>query len=470
MVTDRGVAAAGLLDTVLGRSRSAVVFDGVEANPTEANCLAGLAVCRARGCDGLVALGGGSPIDTCKAIRLLATHGGSLADYDITAGGSTRITANLPPMLAVPTTAGTGSEAGRGSLIQLPQTVRKTAIISPYLLPSVAICDPELTLGLPPLLTAGTGMDALTHAIESYISKTFHPICDGIALEGLKHISKGLEASVRNGADLAARTELMLGALLAGISFHKGLGAVHALSHSLGSEGRVHHGTLNAILLPHVLRFNRPGCDARLAELAARMGVGRAEDAPGHLITLTELLLARLGLPRRLAELGELDPNLIPRYAERALRDHCLATNPRTASQTPRPGGRKTSRFVSSDRACHGDAAGTYVTGIPCATRPGGAPSPCHASQRLGRGCRAFRLCSCSSPPHAFFRISRVPERGWRSYHGIEGMRSQPPVGGACFPFLQSKCSPSWARPAGLRVSEELRWCVYSAASRLWRG
>src|SRR4029077_1091652 len=138
---------------------------------------------------------------------------------------------------------GTGSEAGRGALIQLPQTGRKTIVLSPHLLPSTALCDPELTVGLPPVLTAGTGMDAFTHGVESYLSTTYHPICDGIALEGLRHVSKGLEAAVRDGSDRAARNALMMGALLGGISFHKGLGVVHSISHALGSDGRAHHGT-----------------------------------------------------------------------------------------------------------------------------------------------------------------------------------------------------------------------------------
>ena len=149
-----------------------------------------------------MAIGGGSAIDAAKAIRLLVTHPGRLADYDLTRGGQEKITASLPPMVAVPTTAGTGSEVGRGTLIQLPQTGRKTAVLSQYLLPSVAICDPELTTGLSPALTAGTGMDAFTHCVESYLSTTFHPICDGIAVEGLRYISKGLETAVRDPANM----------------------------------------------------------------------------------------------------------------------------------------------------------------------------------------------------------------------------------------------------------------------------
>lgn len=333
VVTDPGLVACGLAAAVVGPlGPSAVVFDAVQANPTEADVLEALAVYRDRGCDGVVGLGGGSPIDAAKAVRLLATHPGPLARYDLTTGGVDRITADLPPMVAVPTTAGTGSEAGRGTLIQLPQTGRKTIALSPHLLPSVALCDPELTLGMPPELTAGTGMDAFTHGIESYLSTTFHPMCDGIAVEGLRHVSRGLEAAVRDGADRAARRAMMMGALLGGISFHKGLGVVHALSHALGSEGRAHHGTLNAVLLPHALRFNRPAAEVRMAELAGQLGMGRGGDAAGHLITLTELLLARLPIARRLGQVAGLDRDRIPEYARLALLDHCHRTNPRPCS------------------------------------------------------------------------------------------------------------------------------------------
>jgi alcohol dehydrogenase class IV len=333
VVTDSGLEASGVVGEVVAGLERATIFTRVQANPTETDVLLGLELYKARGCDGLVALGGGSPIDAAKAIRLLATHSGSLADYDFTTGGLERIRPDMPPMVAIPTTAGTGSESGRGALIQLPQTGRKTIVLSPHLLPSVAICDYELTLSLPPVLTAGTGMDALTHCIESYLSTTFHPICDGIALEGLRHVSKGLEASVRDGANREAREAMMMGALLGGISFHKGLGVIHALSHALGSEGRVHHGTLNAILLPHGLRFNRESALPRLTDLAARLGLGRGGEGPSHLITLTELVLARLPLPRRLRDVEGLHQDRIPRYARLALLDHCHRTNPRPCTQ-----------------------------------------------------------------------------------------------------------------------------------------
>ncbi len=333
IVTDAGLVGSGLVEAAVRPLGGAPTFDGVQANPTEADVLAGLDRFRAEGCDGLVAIGGGSPIDAAKAIRLLATHPGRLVDYDDSGGGSEAITADLPPMIAVPTTAGTGSEAGRGTLIQLPQNGRKTLALSPHLLPSTAICDPELTATLPPPLTAGTGMDAFTHCIESYLSTTFHPICDGIALEGLRRLARGLESSVMDGSNLRARRECMMGALLGGISFHKGLGVIHSLSHALGSEGRAHHGTLNAILLPHAIRFNREASEARMCDIASALGLGRGGDGPGHLIALTELLLARMPLPRRLERIEGLRHDLIPEYARLAMLDHCRRTNPRATTQ-----------------------------------------------------------------------------------------------------------------------------------------
>jgi alcohol dehydrogenase class IV len=335
VVTDPGLEVSGLAGDIMagGGLGHAVLFSSVRANPTEDDVLGGLDRYRTERCDGVVGLGGGSPIDAAKAIRLLATHPGNLDDYELTTGGSARITPNLPPMVAVPTTAGTGSEAGRGALIQVPRTGRKMIVLGTPLLPSVAICDPELTHRLPPELTAGTGMDALTHCIESYLSTMFHPICDGIALEGLRYIARGLEAAVRDGSNAEARDAMMMGALLGGISFHKGLGVVHALSHALGAEGRAHHGTLNAILLPHALRFNRDAALPRLTDIAARLGLGRGGAAPGHLISLVELVLARLPLPRRLGQVDGLRRDKIAEYARLAMLDHCHRTNPRPCSQ-----------------------------------------------------------------------------------------------------------------------------------------
>jgi 4-hydroxybutyrate dehydrogenase len=334
VVTDAGLIASGLVGQLVGTiGRQSIIFGDIQSNPTEADVLAGLDRYLDARCDGVVGMGGGSPIDAAKAIRLLVTHPGRLADYDFTRGGQEKIKASMPAMIAVPTTAGTGSEAGRGTLIQLPQTGRKTIALSQYLLPSAAICDPDLTISLPPALTASTGMDAFTHCIESYLSTTFQPMCDGIAVEGLRYISKGLETAVRDGSNAEARTNMMMGALLGGISFHKGLGVIHALSHALGCEGRVHHGMLNAILLPHGLRFNREAAGARMADLGGRLGLGRGGDAAGHLVTLTELVLARMPLPRRLGQLEGLDRDQIGEFARLAMLDHCHRTNPRPCNQ-----------------------------------------------------------------------------------------------------------------------------------------
>ena len=333
VVTDPGLAASGLVGPVLSLLESPVLFTEVQANPTEPDVLTGVERFRESGCDGLVGLGGGSPIDAAKAIRLLLAHPGPLADYDVNRGGMSRIGPDMVPMAAIPTTAGTGSEAGRGTLIQIPATGRKTAVLSPHLLPSVALCDPDLTMGLPAVLTAGTGMDALTHCLESYLSTTFHPICDGIAVEGLRFLFRGLETAVHDGSNREARGAMMMGALLGGISFHKGLGVVHALSHAIGGEGRAHHGTLNAVLLAHALRFNREAAEPRMADLASRVGLGRAGDGPGHLITLVELIMARMPLPRRLGQIDGLDRDRIGEYARLAMLDHCRLTNPRPCTQ-----------------------------------------------------------------------------------------------------------------------------------------
>ncbi len=333
IVTDPGIVASGIAGDIAESIGRGELFDRVQANPNETEVISGLTRYREASCDGLIGLGGGSAIDAAKAIRLLAGHGGKLADFDFLTGGTERITPQMPPMVAIPTTAGTGSEAGRGTLIQVPETGRKLIALSPHLLPSLAICDPELTRGMPPGLTAGTGMDAFTHGVESYLSTTFHPICDGIALEGLRHVSRGLEVAVRDGSDMKARRSMSLGALLCGIAFHKGLGVVHSLSHALGAEGRAHHGTLNAILLPHALRFNREAASQRMAEVASQLGLGRSGDGPAHLITLSELLLTRLNLPAQLRTIEGLDHQKIPHYAQLAMQDHCHRTNPRPCTQ-----------------------------------------------------------------------------------------------------------------------------------------
>ena len=338
LVTDAGLTATGLAARVGELLKGSILFDGVQPNPTEADVLEGVDRYRSSNRDGLVALGGGSSIDTAKAIRLLVVRRGELADYDPCGNrrGRSRVAGTLlptlPPMIAAPTTAGTGAEVGESALIRLASTGRKTAVSCRGLLPDVAICAPDLTATLPPPLTAGTGMTALARCLESFLASPFHPICDGLAVEGLRTIFRGLEAAVRDGADAEARSSMMMGALLGGISAHKGLGVAQALADALSGEGRCPHGALNAVLLAHGLRFNREAAEPRMVELASRVGLGRAGDGAGHLVTLVELIMARMPLPRKLGDIEGLSRDRIPEYARLAMLDHRLAANPRPCS------------------------------------------------------------------------------------------------------------------------------------------
>ncbi len=326
LVTDAGLTALGLTARVAGGFEAApAVYDATPANPTEAAVLAALAIYRAEGCDGVLAVGGGSSLDLGKAVRLLAVHEPPLARYAAVEGGVARIAGPLPPMIAVPTTAGTGSEVGRGAVIVMADG-RKLGVLSPLLLPSIAVCDPELTYGLPPLLTAATGMDALAHCLETYMSAAVNPPADAIALEGLARGHAALRRAVADGTDKAARWDMMMSAMEGAMAFQKGLGAVHALSHPLGAlpGAPLHHGTLNAVLLPAVLRFNRPAIGAKWERLAELL-----DGAPDQRIAG---LNADLGLPAGLEAMG-VGAAALPAIAAAAMKDHCHATNPRRASE-----------------------------------------------------------------------------------------------------------------------------------------
>lgn len=334
IVTDAGIVAAGLLtrlQAALPPGMDAAVFDGTRQNPTEADARAAASAYRAHGADGLIGFGGGSPLDLAKAVAVATTHPeGPLAPYAVIEGGLARITAAAAPTIAIPTTSGTGSEVSRGALIVLDDG-RKVSIGSPHLIPRAAILDPDLTLGLPPGLTAGTGMDALTHCVETFLSPRDNPVADAIALDGLARAWSHLEAAVRNGADRDARREMMLASMQGALAFQKGLGAVHALSHPLGGlpEPLLHHGTLNAVLLPAVLRFNAPAVPDRMARLGAVLGV--AGDGPSVAAAIAALT-ARIGLPTTLAAMG-VPAAILPAIAAAALRDHHHQTNPRTATE-----------------------------------------------------------------------------------------------------------------------------------------
>ncbi len=325
LVTDQGVVRTPAYARVMDAAGMGMaVFADTPSNPTEEAVEDALAVYQHEGCDSVVALGGGSPIDLAKAVALLATHQPPLSKYALILGGVGRITAAVAPIIAIPTTAGTGSEVGRGALITL-RDGRKLGLISPHIIPKQAICDPEITLSLPPRLTAATGMDALAHCIETFLSPRLNPVADAIALDGAGRAFRNIEKAARDGTDLAARQEMMTASLMGGLCFQKGLGAVHSLSHALGAikEPSLHHGTLNAVLLPPVLRANRPHTQDKFERLLAAMGLPADGDLPGEI----ERLNARLGIPATLSAMG-VTAAMVPRVVEGALADHSHATNP----------------------------------------------------------------------------------------------------------------------------------------------
>jgi alcohol dehydrogenase class IV len=298
-------------------------FSGTATNPTEANLNDCLAQYRARDCDGLVALGGGAPMDLAKLVALMASHPAPLAQYAILEGGVEKIRDALPPVVAVPTTAGSGSEVGRAALLKL-DSGRKLGFLSPHLLPKAAVCDPELTLSVPPALTAATGMDALSHCVEAYCSPRPNAVADAIALDGLARGWQAIGRAHADGADRAAREEMMHCALMGGLAFQKGLGAVHSLSHPLGASAGLHHGTLNALFLAPVLRFNAAHCAAKLERMAHSLELRAASEVADAF----DGLVMQLGLPRRLRDLG-VEREALPSLARHAAEDHCSATNPR---------------------------------------------------------------------------------------------------------------------------------------------
>lgn len=323
IVTDRGILGAGLIDQL--PLKKPILFDRVDANPTELNVMEGVACYRDHDCDSVVAIGGGSPIDCAKCVALMTTHSPPLSDYAFIRGGMTNITADKPPLIAIPTTAGTGSEVGRAALISFEDGT-KLGLLSPFLIPNAVICDPHLTVGLPPMFTAATAMDAVSHCVETFCSPRFNPVADSIALDGFQRAVTNVRQAVAHGNDLQVRSEMMMAALQGGLTFQKGLGAIHSLSHPLGAlkHKRLHHGTLNAIFLPHVLRYNLPLCSNRLSSLAQSIDLADCNELPDFFFELS----SELGLPTKLREMDIEHADLEP-LAERAMSDHCSATNPR---------------------------------------------------------------------------------------------------------------------------------------------
>lgn len=333
IVTDKGVVRSGLLEPVAASLRGAgveiAVFDDVLGNPVEKNVHDGVAAFRDARADLVVALGGGSPLDVGKLVRLGVHHDRPLVDYDDATGGDRFITPNVPPMIAIPTTAGTGSEVGRSGVVTLDVNHRKTVIFSPYLLANAALLDPEMTRSMPPFLTAATGFDALTHCLEAYVAKGDHPMADGIALEGIRLVAEHLERAVSHGDDLEARGGMMKAAMMGAVAFQKGLGACHSLAHPLSSECGLHHGLANALCLPAVIEFNVPSAQPRFARVASLLGA--PEDAAAC-AEAVRALRARIGLAAGLEKAG------VPRekldgLADLAFQDACHTCNPRACTR-----------------------------------------------------------------------------------------------------------------------------------------
>ena len=338
VISDAGVRAAGVLDLALAALGDLphAVFDQTPSNPTESAVMAAAKVYREQACSGLIAVGGGSSIDLAKGVAIAATHDGPLAHYATIEGGSARISERVVPLIAVPTTAGTGSEVARGAILIVTDG-RKLGFHSWHLMPKAALLDPELTLGLPPMLTAATGMDAIAHCLETFMAPSVNPPADGIALDGLARGWAHIERATKDGLDRDARWAMMSASMQGAMAFQKGLGCVHSLSHSLGgADPRLHHGTLNAMFLPAVVRFNAAAesmqREKRLHRIAQAIGVGHCGSEGHEVAAALTAMNARLGLPSGLAAMG-VKRDMFERVIDGAMADHCHLSNPRIATR-----------------------------------------------------------------------------------------------------------------------------------------
>ena len=328
VVTDRGLAAlpliAGLRDELAGAGLDVAVFGGVFGNPTASQAMAGAAAYRAHRADAVVGVGGGAALDVAKVVGVIATKGGEALEYAYDHPNVRAIDSGVPHFVALPTTSGTGSEVGRSAVISEDDTHVKRIVFSPNILAKAVFADPELTLGLPPAVTAATGMDALTHNVESYLSPAYHPLCDGIALEGTRIAARALATAVREPANLAARSDMMMASMMGAIAFQKDLGAVHSCAHALGTVCDLHHGLANALMIDTVLAWNATAVPAKFDELAH--AVGAKGGAQGFLAWLRELKTT-IGIAPNLSALG-VKKDAIPRLVEVAVADICHQTNP----------------------------------------------------------------------------------------------------------------------------------------------
>lgn len=333
IVTDKGVAALPLTASLTGDLKAAglapTVFGGVWGNPTASQVRAGVEAYRAHDADAVVGLGGGAALDVAKAVALMAVHDGDILDYAWDNPKGIRVKHPLPWLIALPTTAGTGSEVGRSAVISHDKTHVKKIIFSPALLAKAVFADPELTLALPANITAATGMDALAHNVESYLSPAYHPLCDGIALEGARIAAHALPTAVHDGQNLEARTNMLMASMMGAIAFQKDLGAVHSCAHALGTVVGLHHGFAIAIMFDHVMQFNAPTAEEKLGELARVTMGGSSSD---HFNEWLTWLKADIGIPAQLGAAG-VKPEHIDQLVELALADTCHQTNPRPCTR-----------------------------------------------------------------------------------------------------------------------------------------
>ena len=332
LCTDRGLVDLGMVDNLaanLGNDAALTIFDGTPENPTQTAVEDAVAKYLEAGCDGVVALGGGSSMDLAKAVALAVTHDGDLIEYTAGLGGAGKI-GQVAPLIAIPTTSGTGSEVSSGAVI-IMKNGEKLILASRELVPRTAICDPSLTLGLPPRLTAATGMDAMTHCIEALLSPQINPPAEAVACDGIERgIREGhLAQAVKDGSDEDARWHMMMAATEGAMAFSKGLGAVHSMSHACGADQtlRLHHGTLNAVILPTIIDFNRDYVGEKYSRLNAAMGIAKDADPADFIRELNE----EIGLPANLSEMG-VQKEAIPELAAHAAKDVCTFTNPRPCS------------------------------------------------------------------------------------------------------------------------------------------
>lgn len=329
LVTDRALSTLPITAQALGILEAAglgrAVFSEVDPNPNEKNMEAGLAVYRAGGHDGVVCFGGGSALDLGKMIALMAGQTISVWDLEDIGDWYTRADASkIAPIVAVPTTAGTGSEVGRAGVLTNSVTHKKKIIFHPKLLPAVTICDPELTVGMPKFITAGTGMDALAHCLEAYSSPFYHPMSQGIALEGMRLVMENLPKAYANPTDLEARAHMMSAAAMGAVAFQKGLGAIHSLSHPVGAVYNTHHGTTNAVVMPMVLDFNRHAIEDRIEKAAAYLGIkGGFDGFRAHIMDLR----AELSIPANLTAMG-VEAARLDELTDMALEDPSCGGNP----------------------------------------------------------------------------------------------------------------------------------------------